>query len=59
MKLINTVNGEVLADITTNHSMSVDDILTLMQYTVTEDGEIMDGDETLNAAYEDLDIIAD
>lgn len=57
MKLINTANGEVIANITTNHSMSIDDILSLMDFTVdNESGEIMDGEKSLNAYYEDLDI---
>ena len=57
MKLINTANGEILADITTNHSMSIDDILDLMKYRVDgESGEVFDGEKPLNAYYEDLDI---
>lgn len=57
MQLIDTASGEVIADITTNHSMSIDDILSLMDFTVdNESGQIMDGDKALNAYYDSLDI---
>ena len=57
MQLINTVNGEIIVNVMTNHSMSIDDILSLMRYTVDEDGQIMDGETQLNAYYEDLDTV--
>lgn len=57
MQLIDTASGEVIADITTNHNMSIDDILSLMDFTVdNESGRIMDGDKALNAYYDNLDI---
>lgn len=55
MKLIDTATGEIIADITTNHSMSIDDILSLMQYTIDNDtGQIIDGSQPLNAYYDNL-----
>lgn len=58
MKLIDRETGAVIADIITNHSMSIDDALQLMRYSVTEDGQIRDDDsgELLNAWYDDLDM---
>ena len=58
MKLYDKTTGETIADIVTNHSMSVDEALDLMRYTVTEDGQIQDTDtgELLNAWYDDLEM---
>lgn len=60
MKLIDTVSGEVIADITTNHSMSIDDILSLMKYTIDGDtGELITEDhKPAGAFYENLTIEA-
>lgn len=55
MRLIDTSTGEIIADITSNHSMSIDDILSLMQYTIDNDtGQIVDGNKPLNAYYDNL-----
>lgn len=54
MKLMDRETGCVIADITTNRSMSIDEALNLMGYTVNEDGIIMDGETELNAGYDDL-----
>ena len=39
MKLFDKTTGETIADIVTNHSMSVDEALDLMRYTVNDDGQ--------------------
>ena len=55
MKLYDCNTGEVIADITTNHSLSIDEALELMGYTVDEDGQILDDySNLLNAWYDDL-----
>lgn len=58
MKLYDKATGETIADIVTNHSMSVDEALGLMRYTVTDEGQIQDSDtgELLNAWYDDLEM---
>ena len=58
MKLFDKTTGETIADIVTNHSMSVDEALDLMRYTVTDEGQIQDTDtgELLNAWYDDLEM---
>lgn len=58
MKLYDKTTGKTIADIVTNHSMSVDEALDLMRYTVTDDGQIQDTDtgELLNAWYDDLEM---
>ncbi len=60
MKLINTATGEIIADITTNHAMSIDEILSLMDYTIdNEDGELItDQQERTNIYYDNLTIEA-
>lgn len=54
MELIDTETGCVIAEITTNRIMSIDEALDLMGYTVNDDGIIMDGETELNAGYDDL-----
>lgn len=58
MKLFDKTTGETIAEIVTNHSMSVDEALDLMRYIVTDEGQIRDTDtgELLNAWYDDLDM---
>lgn len=61
MKLYDKDTGVVIADITTNHSMSIDDALDLMGYTVgdwdVDGGQIHDEDgKELNAWYDNLDM---
>lgn len=58
MKLIDKATGAVVADIITNHGMSIDDALKLMHYSVTDDGQIMDDDsgELLDSWYDDLEM---
>lgn len=61
MKLYDCNTGVVIATITTNHSMSIDDALDLMGYTVGEwdvdGGQIHDEDgNELNAWYDDLEM---
>ena len=59
MKLIDKKTNEVIADIVTNHSMSIDECLSLMNYTVNEDGQIYDVDNAveLSAWYDDLEMV--
>lgn len=58
MKLIDKKTNEVIADVMTNHSMSIDEVLELMRYGVNEEGQIIDSDNgvELNAWYDDLEM---
>ena len=56
MKLINVLNGEVLAEVTTNHSMSIDEVIELMNWQVDGDGNMFDEDGWIGC-YEDLEIV--
>lgn len=42
MKLINIATGEVIAEIVTNRSMSVDDVIDLFEWRVMADGCVYD-----------------
>ena len=58
MKLIDTKTNEIVADIITNHSMGIDEILSLMDITVDSDGQLVDSDgDRINAWYDDLEMI--
>lgn len=58
MKLIDTKTNEIVTDIITNHSMCIDEILSLMDITVDSDGQLVDSDGSrINAWYEDLEMI--
>ena len=56
MKLIDTATGEIVADVITNRAMSIDDILSLMRYTIDNDnGELINEQhEHTNIYYENL-----
>lgn len=57
MKLIDTATGKTVAEITTNHSMTIDEILSLMRFDVdNENGELFDRDNNrlMGVFYEDL-----
>jgi hypothetical protein len=57
MKLYDKNTGVVIATITTNHSMSIDDALELMGYTLDGEGQILDEDgNLLDAWYDDLEM---
>ena len=56
MKIINTTTGEAIAEITTNHSMSIDEAISLMGWTVEDDGELTSDGESVGAYYEDLEM---
>lgn len=56
MKLYDYETGEVIAEITTNRSMSIDEALDLMGYTVNDEGQIIDNGEALNAWYDNLEM---
>lgn len=58
MKLIDTKTNEIVADIITNHSMCIDEILNLMDITVNDEGQLVDETGSrINAWYEDLEMI--
>lgn len=42
MRLINKTTKETLAEIVTNHSMSVDEAIDLMGWYITDDGEVFE-----------------
>ena len=56
MKLIDRESGTIVAEILTNHSMSIDEALDLAGLTADEDGQILDGENGLNADYESLEM---
>ena len=56
MKIINTATGETLAEITTNHSMSIDDAIKLMEWKMDEGGELFDENGYVGH-YDDLEMI--
>ena len=57
MKLFDKETNETIATIMTNHSMSIDDALNLMHYTVDDEGQIVDDNgELLNAWFENLEM---
>lgn len=55
MKVINTATGETVAEITTNHSMSIDNVIELMDWKIDGEGFLYDenGSECI-AHYYDL-----
>lgn len=60
MKLFDRETNETIATIMTNHSMSIDDALDLMRYTLDDGGQIVTEDgELLNAWYDNLDMAWD
>lgn len=58
MKLYDKNTGVVIADIITNHSMTIDDALTLMHFSIDDEGQIFDDDNGvyLDAWYDDLEM---
>ena len=59
MKLYDTKTGTEVANILTNHSMSIDEILDFMGITVDceQGGQLIDSDgHDLDAWYDDLDM---
>lgn len=57
MKLFDRETNETIATIITNHSMSIDDALNLMHYTVDEEGQIIDENgDLMNAWFENLEM---
>ena len=60
MKLYDRETNETIATIMTNHSMSIDDALALMRYTLDDEGQIVtETGELLNAWYDNLDMVWD
>lgn len=58
MKLVDKYTGVVVADIISNHSMTIDEILLLMRISFDDEGQLFDDDNDsyLNAWYHDLEI---
>lgn len=58
MKLVDKDTCVVVADIISNHSMTIDEILLLMRISVDDEGQLFDDDNDLylNAWYDDLEI---
>ena len=57
MKLFDRETNETIATIITTNSMSIDDALNLMHYTIDEEGQIVAEDgNLLNAWYDNLEI---
>lgn len=57
MKIIDKENGQVVAEIVTNHSMTIDEAIDCMGWTVNDEGEIIDdeGNHT-NVWYDYIDL---
>lgn len=58
MKLVDKYTGFVVADIISNHGMTIDEILLLMRISIDDEGQLFDDDNDsyLNAWYDDLEI---
>ena len=56
MKVINTATGEIIAEITANHSMSIDDVITLMHWTIDVFGNLYD-ERGWIGYYDDIDLV--
>lgn len=58
MKLFDKSTGVVIAEIITNHSMSIDDALALMRFSLDDEGQVFDDDNGVyfNAWYDDLEL---
>lgn len=56
MKLYDKNTGVVIADIITNHGMTIDEALSLMRFSIGDEGQIFDDDNGvyLDAWYDDL-----
>lgn len=56
MKVYDKNTGVIIANIITNHPMYTEEVLSLMRYSVTDDGQIRDDDNgvLLNAWFDDL-----
>lgn len=56
MKLYDKYTGVVVAEIISNHRMTIDEMLSLMRISVDDDGQLFDDDNGvyLNAWYDDL-----
>lgn len=58
MKLIDTKTNEIVANIITNRSMCIDEILNLMDISVNDEGQLVDDNGyEINAWYDDLEMI--
>lgn len=59
MKIIDRNTKEVIADIIGGENMTMDEVLDLMRYSVTDEGQIHDdnNDQDLNAWYDDLEMV--
>ena len=59
MKLIDTETNVLVADIITNHSMCIDEVLELMRIAVDDEGQLFDEDTAtlLDAWYKNLEMI--
>ena len=59
VEVINQTTGRILASIMTNHSMSVDDVINLMGWTVGETGEVLveSTGKPVGADYEELELV--
>lgn len=59
MELFDKSTGVVIAEIIANHSMTIDEALTLMRFSIDDDeGQIFDDDNGvfLDAWYDNLDL---
>lgn len=62
MKLVNTISKEIVAEINTNHRMSVEDAIAIMDGEIYEDKDIWDENVLINDEwyfYDDLALVLD
>lgn len=61
MKLYDRETGTVIANVCANYSMSIDDVLDIMRYSVRDDGQIYDDDneQYLDAWYDSLEEVVE
>ena len=55
MKLINIATGETIAQITTNRSLTIEDVIDLMKWKIDSDGYLFD-DCGCVGHYDDLEL---
>ena len=59
MKLYDKSTGVVIAEIIANFSMTIDEALSLMRFSIDDEGQIFDDDNGvyLDAWYDDLEMV--
>mgnify|MGYP007069851467 CR=1 FL=1 len=57
MKLINKNTGKVITEIVTNRSLSIDEVINMLDWKVEDDGEVLTKDgNPVEAYYEEMEM---